>query len=549
MTLTFCYATRLRRRNRLIVAIWALLLAVPLFACSDGTSPEPAPPPVGAVALGASRTELQIGEVMQLIATVLDTSGVVLQGRSVTWSSSDPQVLSVTGGGLVSAVSPGLATVRATSGGISGTLSITVLSGACRADITRPITPGQTHDDSLAPYDCVLLEEPFADGWEFTLTEQTSIVFTMRSSQFDALLLVTDPAITVGFAFDDDGGGGTDARLFHTFDPGTYILWATSVRSGSTGTYRLTSQVVEVASCDTPVGSIGPNTSVTDSLSFTDCARNGTISDPWSLSLATNARLAIGLSSSDFDPLLEVTDGSGRRVAINDDGGEGFNSLITADFAAGEYTVWVTSFGGSLTGRYSLTVSEPLPRGLFRQAPENIGINYGAPHYADDFTLAESATIREFRWWGSDGSNTTSAVRLFADNGNGAPEVHPFFEVLNPAIESFATNVAPRGPGPVFQNRATLSDLPVLEAGTRYYISISGPHSWLSSTAPGSEWWSRSQETDAWRNASATNPNNLSFELIGTSEMVLHALSAPDELKSDTRSICQSATKLRLWPC
>ncbi len=152
---------------------------------------------------------------------------------------------------------------------------------------------------------------------------------------------------------------------------------------------------------------------------------------------------------------------------------------------------------------------------LFVQPPQDAGVNYGAPHYADDFTLNNSTTIEEFRWWGADGSKSTTAIRIFADDGSGAPERNPLFEVLNPTVlTSLATNVVPRvSTLPVFENRATLSNVPVLLEGTRYYISISGPRFWLSSTAPGSEWWSRAAESDAWSNAAARNPNNLAFEL------------------------------------
>jgi hypothetical protein len=37
--------------------------------------------------------------------------------------------------------------------------------------------------------------------------------------------------------------------------------------------------------------------------------------------------------------------------------------------------------------------------------------------------------------------------------------------------------------------------------------------------------------------------------LIGMSGMGLAPSSAPDETKSYARPICQSATRLRLWPC
>lgn len=48
--------------------------------------------------------------------------------------------------------------------------------------------------------------------------------------------------------------------------------------------------------------------------------------------------------------MLEVTDPAGQRVGFDDDGGGGLNSLIVADFVAGDYTIWVTSYRGSQTG-------------------------------------------------------------------------------------------------------------------------------------------------------------------------------------------------------
>jgi hypothetical protein len=337
----------------------------------------------------------------------------------------------------------------------------------------------------------------------------------MTSSVFDAVLLVTDPALTTLFALDDDSGGGTNASLFYSFEAGAYIVWATSFKSGSTGAYRLTSEMVEVESCDTPVGSVALNESVTDSLSLTSCRRNGAISDPWLLSLSADARLSIALTSPDFDTMLEVTDSTGQTVATDDDGLDGTNSLVIADFGAGEYTVWVTSYGGGEVGAYSLAVSEVVSEELFLQPPEDNGVNYGSPQWADDFVLNEAATLQELRWWGSDGDGTTATVRLFADNGIGAPQIFPFYEVLNPVVQSTPTDVVPRGLGPVYENRVAFSSEPLLHAGIRYYVSISGPGSWLSSTAPGSEWWSRSQDSEAWRNAAATNPNNLAFQLFG----------------------------------
>jgi hypothetical protein len=383
------------------LATTAFLGSLLLGACTDSAGPEPELSPVGAVALDASKTELGIGEAVQIIATVLDTTGVVLQGRSVTWSSSDAAVVSVTGGGLVDAVGPGIATVTAMSGGVSGELSFTVLGGACRAEVATPTAPGQIHEGNLATFDCRFPGGQFADGWVLTLTEQTAVVFTLESSDFDAVLLATDTAVTTGVAFDDNSGGGTDALMFHVFQPGTYLVWATSY-SGETGAYRLTSSIVEIASCDTPVGSLGVGGSVTHALTITSCVHGSAISDRWSLSLSEDVRLRLALSSYEFDTVLEITNAEGQRVAFDDDGGTGTNSLIQVDLTAGDYTVWVSSYSGRQTGTYSLTTAPvaPLspPPTLLSPAPGAV---------LDNGCFSQTDTIT----WDFDWSDTEGASR------------------------------------------------------------------------------------------------------------------------------------------
>src|SRR2546421_1793833 len=57
------------------------------------------------------------------ISTLKDPSGNVLSGRTATWVSSAPAVAMVSGGGLVTGVGAGSATLTATSEGQSGSRS------------------------------------------------------------------------------------------------------------------------------------------------------------------------------------------------------------------------------------------------------------------------------------------------------------------------------------------------------------------------------------------------------------------------------------------
>ncbi len=73
-----------------------------------------------------SATLISVGETEQLTATSYDTNTDVIPGATVTWTSSDPSVVTVNGNGLVKAVARGSATITATSGNVSGEASIMV---------------------------------------------------------------------------------------------------------------------------------------------------------------------------------------------------------------------------------------------------------------------------------------------------------------------------------------------------------------------------------------------------------------------------------------
>ena len=88
-----------------------------------------APPPVAPVAsvsLSASSTSLLVGQTTQIVVTLKDATGHALTGRTVGWTSSAPNVASVSSAGVVTALSGGTATITATSEGQSGSISLTV---------------------------------------------------------------------------------------------------------------------------------------------------------------------------------------------------------------------------------------------------------------------------------------------------------------------------------------------------------------------------------------------------------------------------------------
>jgi hypothetical protein len=77
---------------------------------------------------------LSVGGTVNLVASTRSSSGADLTGRSVSWSSANTSVASVSPGGVVTAGSVGQTTVTATSEGKQGSATVTVTSSGAAFD-------------------------------------------------------------------------------------------------------------------------------------------------------------------------------------------------------------------------------------------------------------------------------------------------------------------------------------------------------------------------------------------------------------------------------
>ena len=98
--------------------------------CSDDpTSPAAQAEPSVATSLTLATSSVglsSLGETAQITATVADQNGVAMSGASVSWTSSAPDVASVSSSGLVTAVANGSATITSGSGSLSAEASVVV---------------------------------------------------------------------------------------------------------------------------------------------------------------------------------------------------------------------------------------------------------------------------------------------------------------------------------------------------------------------------------------------------------------------------------------
>src|SRR2546430_1773581 len=85
------------------------------------------PVSVASVTVSPATASVPPGQTVQLTATPKDANGTPLSGRTVTWSSGNTTVATVSSSGLVTGKVAGTVTITATSEGQSGTSAITVV--------------------------------------------------------------------------------------------------------------------------------------------------------------------------------------------------------------------------------------------------------------------------------------------------------------------------------------------------------------------------------------------------------------------------------------
>jgi hypothetical protein len=104
----------------------SLIALAMLAACGDnGTRPEP-DTSVARVILEAPRTALSVGGMLQLSGKAENAAGKVLVGETIDWTSSRPDVATITSAGLVSGVASGSTVITAASGGRKATVTLYV---------------------------------------------------------------------------------------------------------------------------------------------------------------------------------------------------------------------------------------------------------------------------------------------------------------------------------------------------------------------------------------------------------------------------------------
>jgi hypothetical protein len=122
------FAFKLSRR--LAQNYWTLFAAASVAGCAaERPSGPPVPPPVtpvSSITVAPGTSDLLVAGTVQLVATLRDSTGSILTGRTVTWSTDAATIANISESGLVRAIVPGNATMTASSEGKSATAIVRV---------------------------------------------------------------------------------------------------------------------------------------------------------------------------------------------------------------------------------------------------------------------------------------------------------------------------------------------------------------------------------------------------------------------------------------
>src|SRR5690606_36202002 len=103
---------------------------------------------VASITVALASTSITVGQQTTATATARDAQGAVVQGATVSWSSSNSSIASVTQSGQVSGVAPGSTNIVATSGSITGQagLQVAPVPAIEIGDLSLITTTGQPLD-------------------------------------------------------------------------------------------------------------------------------------------------------------------------------------------------------------------------------------------------------------------------------------------------------------------------------------------------------------------------------------------------------------------
>jgi hypothetical protein len=242
-------------------------------------------------------------------------------GGSVTGASamSNAAGIATVGSWRLGSATGTNALVASAAGAPSVTFHADATTAGCAVRTAH--TLGGSNNGSLVANDCQFPDGSFVDFFTTTLPQSNAYLFR-QTGNFDTYLDLAFPDGTV-IAENDDATDNRHSAIKALLPAGTYLIGASSLEPGTTGSYSISSQVTSTDNANCEIEFVVRNVSTTQNLASDCLAAESTPASPiyadvFYILLRAGQSITVDMSSSNLDSYLELVRISGASVAQND---------------------------------------------------------------------------------------------------------------------------------------------------------------------------------------------------------------------------------------
>jgi serine protease Do len=207
--------------------------------------------------------------------------------------------------------------------------------------------------------------EMYCKTYTFKMVKGAKYEIIMRSDDLDSYLRLENPKGDQVAEDDDSGQGNTglDAKIeYEATETGDFKVIATTFAPGATGKFKLTVKQIggpAEKGKETSIKLKDGKGSYTGKLGNDDGKFKNKVAKTIEVNLEEGKEYQFDLMSRDFDSYLYLLGPDGAVLAEDDDSGGNLDSRIVHKIAkSGRYRLVVSSFGGSDTGEFTLSVEQ-----------------------------------------------------------------------------------------------------------------------------------------------------------------------------------------------
>ena len=305
-------------------------------SCTSATEPTK----VATVGVTPNTIARAVGTPQQFVAVAYDSFGNVLAGRTITWSSSNTSVATVSSTGLATGVATGTVTITATSEGQAGTATFSLNPPPVASVAITPVTTSITEIQSVQ----LAAVTRTSDS---TVVTNRPVTWT---SSTPAAATISATGLLVGVA------------------PGSTTITATSEGISTSAVIAVT-----ISPCNASVAAtIVAGQTVNGTLATSDCfdTVNSAYLDAYKMVITAPTTVDIVMRSTAFDAymVLVTVDATGlnfQTIGENNNATVGTTDAeLTGFVPAGTYYILATSNLTNKVGAYTLSLTSPVIAGV-----------------------------------------------------------------------------------------------------------------------------------------------------------------------------------------